>query len=75
MQIFMLKPHEECSLLLDSVFGLIEALFDIIDYNMLHTEARTATPMAAVSVILVEGAPLSWTGLHLSVEQQSTLYS
>lgn len=45
-------------------------------YSMLpHMEARTAAPMAAVSVILVDGAPLSWTGLHLSVEQQSSLVS
>lgn len=36
-------------------------------------EAMAATPMTAVKVILVEGAPLVLMGLHPSVEQQSTL--
>lgn len=45
------------------------------NYSTLHTEARKAAPMAAVSVILVDGAPLSWTGLHLSVLQHSILVS
>lgn len=45
-------------------------------YSMLpHMEARTATPAATVRVILVDGAPLTVTGLHLSDEQQSILVS
>ena len=40
-----------------------------------QTEARTAAPTAAVRDSLVVGAPLSVTGLHLSVEQHSILVS
>lgn len=38
-----------------------------------QTEASIAAPTAAVRVVLVDGAPLTVVGLHLSVEQQSTL--
>lgn len=45
-------------------------------YIMLpHTEAMTAAPTIAAKVVLVAGAPLTVMGLHLSVEQQSTLVS
>lgn len=68
---------------MDGVFGFggswqlqfVTVLFQQGDFyrKLPHTEARTAAPMAAVRVILVEGAPLSVTGLHLSVEQHSTV--
>lgn len=38
-----------------------------------HTEAKTAAPPIKAKVVLVVGAPLTVSGLHLSVEQQSNL--
>lgn len=44
-------------------------------YMTLHTEASTIIPSPVDRVILVVGAPLSTTVLHLSVEQQSSFFS
>lgn len=44
-------------------------------YMTLHSEASTTMPNPAVRVILVVGAALSRTVLHLSVEQQVTAFS
>ena len=43
----------------------------LVNYKLPIKEARTATPRAAVRLILMdEAAPVTVTGLHLSVEQQ-----